>query len=254
MRLDPFAFVIYRQLSLLYFRWSVVSQNQSMLQFDCIATHFSTFPPAVRNWTASLPHLCRMFAAYFGCILAVRIFAASFASGVFCTARVPSFTALVALGRTWLLATSGFTELHKAPHFQKCRSSNTSITIFQTCFNFKNKFYQKLLLFQNAGPHKCPTQSSVLHCDSGLGLVTSTEPGVGAWRWCLCLGSGWSLVWRLGCGPGLGLAGHFGACAGLLQRGLLATGFPNPSCREDSFLRSAEGSPTPEMFNPAARE
>ena len=102
----------------------------------------------------------------------------------------------VALGRTWLLATSGFTQLHKAPHFQKCPSSKTSITIFQTCFNFKNKFYPKLLLLENAGPHECPTQSKTLYCDSSLCLVTSTERGGGgACVW--GLGGAWSGAWAV---------------------------------------------------------
>ena len=73
-------------------------------------------------------HLCRMFAARFECILAVRIFAATLAQlwlhlkllWCFAASRVPSFAASVALGRTWLLAILSFTELHKAPHFQKC--------------------------------------------------------------------------------------------------------------------------------------
>ena len=32
-------------------------------------------------------------------------------------------------------------------------------------------------------------RSKTLHCNSDVGLVTSTEPEVGAWRWCVYLGS-----------------------------------------------------------------
>ncbi len=107
-----------------------------------IETHFATFPLAVWNWTACLPHLCRIFAASLPHLCRIfafllwRIFAASLPhlcrifgcifcfQGCFATSRVPSFRALVDPGRTcWLLATPGFTELH----FPKCPSSKTPI-------------------------------------------------------------------------------------------------------------------------------
>ena len=92
----------------------------SGLKWDSI---FASCVP--RLCVSILPHLCRMFWVHSGRshfwlhLLLLECFAAS---------RVPSLTTLVALGRTRLLATPGFTELHKAPYFQKCPSSKkTSI-------------------------------------------------------------------------------------------------------------------------------
>ena len=151
--------VMYGQLSLLEFRWSVVSQNQSLLQIDLCVMHLSVchnffrvrHSPSILRLTlqrsrqrieigqhlcimfASL-HLCRIFAACFGCILAVLHLWLHFWLHLlllecFAASRVPSLTTLVALGRTRLLATPGFTELHKAPYFQKCPSSKKNIDL-----------------------------------------------------------------------------------------------------------------------------
>ena len=98
MRPDPYGFVMCGQLSLLQFRWSVVSKNQFSLLFERCVMHLSVCPnffrvryspsilrptlprfrqrfeigqhlgrifafPLCRIFAASLPHLCRIFAA-----------------------------------------------------------------------------------------------------------------------------------------------------------------------------------------------
>ena len=170
-----------------------------------------------RIFAASLPHLCRIFAAS-SPHLWLHLWLHLLLLECFATSRVSSFTALVAPGRTWLVATPGFTELHKAPHVPICPSSKTSICEHFTLVQKHNISNMPQLRKQGLSnmpllqkrwiTQVCPTYSKTLHCDGDLGLVASTNPGVGAWKWCLCLGSGWSLVWRLGCGLGLGLAGH----------------------------------------------
>ena len=77
----------------------------------------------------------------------------------FAASRVPSFTAFVAPGRTWLLATPGFAELHKAPHFPKLLSSNTSLCehfylstktlFFKYALTTKTRFVQVPYVKQN---------------------------------------------------------------------------------------------------------
>ena len=173
-----------------------MSKNQSSLLFDWCVMHlfryvpisFVRYSPSIlrptlqrsrqrfdigqhvcRLFAASLRHLCCMFWVHSGrshlCRIFVASLVASVASACFATSRVPSFTASVAPDPGWL-ATPGFTELHKAPHFPKCPSSKTSIcehfiqsknTIFQKCPNYKNKVCPKMPFLQNAGLHKCPT-------------------------------------------------------------------------------------------------
>ena len=144
--------------------------------------------------------------------------------------------------------------------FKKHRSVNILLSPKTRCFKnaptTKNKVCPQMTLLQNAGLHKRATYSKTLHCDGDLGLVTSTNPGVGAWRWCLCLGSGWgwSLVWCLGWlasakppGHGISQSFHTNVLEEVVfeaSRAATAHEISNPSVRKfqkDSFWRLREG-------------
>ena len=115
MLLDPCGFVMYGQLSLLQFRRDVVSQNQSLLQFDWCVMHLSVCPSffCVRSTRRPTLHRSRQG------VKLDRIFAASLQHRwlhmlllmCFAISRVPSFIASVALGRTLLLATLEFKDI-----------------------------------------------------------------------------------------------------------------------------------------------
>ena len=203
------------------------------ISFVCAAPHHCCDPlcngPASglkleSIFAACLPHLCRIFA-----FLLCRIFAASLPYLLqhlccmfwvrllllvcFATSRVPSFTASVAPGRTWLLATPGFTDLHKAPHVPKCLSSKTSVCEK----NIPKTRYSKLPQPQKPGlSPKCPYYKTLDHTSalrtSGHCIATVT------WAWSpartlrLVPGGGVWVEPEPGLAPGLcvalALAGH----------------------------------------------
>ena len=267
------------------------------------------FPSSLPHLCApTLPHLCHIFAA---CLLfwvhsgrshLCHIFAASLVAscGVFCRITRLIFTA------SWLLATPGFTGLHKAPYLPKCPhfTSVQKHDISKKCPNHKNEVCPKMPFYKTLDCTGAPRKAK--HCIAivtwawsparSLGLV----PGGGACVW--GLGGAWSGAWAvaLDCAwlgtylvcpglclrwlasarpPGHGTPQSFHTEVLWLHeqlrptrfptlpsesfivleaaRGHAATRFSNVSvrkCREDSFLRSAEESLTPEIFNPAARE
>ena len=137
-----------------------------------IATRFATFPPALCNWIASLPHVCRIFAflfcrifaACFGCILAVRIFAASLPHLCRIFGCIICFwcVLLAALG-CWrpllVLQSSTKPNISHNARVQKHRFVNVLFVpktrYFKHAPTTKNKVCPKMPLSQNAGLH-CP--------------------------------------------------------------------------------------------------